>query len=264
LRSSGLVDEIYKIASSQLEGEEKRDAILTGKATSLLGICGLSLTVAFSFGGILLQYPQHLAGLGQAGAGIAVIAFGLSLLLGLGGSFMALRGLQVIANFESVNESDVFNPDELSAIDGEWEAAYLAKADGDSADPEVVAVTRYKRFLTAHIWGIYQRTFDLLETKASRIAAAQKLYFSFIMLLILIGAAVSISAFQRIGAAPPRSVTEVRVTCDSPPRVGVASQSSSAASANGSPVDASATVVHDAGTASPMPDQSAPHLKQAP
>lgn len=193
LRSHAIVDQLYEGAVGQLEDEEKRDAVLTAKATTLLGISGLSLTVAFTFGGLLLQSPERLSGLGRIGGDGVVIAFGLSLLFGLGGSFMALRGLKV-KHFEHVNEESIFDTDVLKDADTDWEKAWATSP----VAADRAALSLYRRFLTAHIWGIYQRNFERLERKAETIKWAQRLYFTFVLALMVIGVAIATSAFFRI------------------------------------------------------------------
>ena len=51
LESPALIDELHSIALRQNDAEDKRTTRIETKATALFNSAGLSLTVAFTFGG---------------------------------------------------------------------------------------------------------------------------------------------------------------------------------------------------------------------
>jgi hypothetical protein len=201
LRSESIVDDIYGIAKQQLDDEDKRDGVLTAKANTVLGASGLSLTVAFTFGGLLLQHPETVV----VGFGLVVFAFAIAMVLGLLASYFALRGLR-IGQFEYVNEASVFDQDNLRDTDNAYDSAW-ERSKRDPAAADRAAVTVYRRFLAAHLWGIYQRTFEKLEAKAENVKWAQRLYVGFLGAIMVIGmvltAAVGIAGRPTIGSAAP-------------------------------------------------------------
>ncbi len=212
LRSHLVVDEIYEIAKQQLDSEERRDGVLAGKAASLLGIGGLSVTLAFTFGGLVLQHPEHWAGLGPYGFRVLTILFVVALALGMAGGLMALWVLKV-RTFETVNEADVFSSGELEDGEREWETAWQKDPSGTGADPspDIVARSRYRRYLLVHYWTIYRRNRQRLEEKARWLLLGQKLYFAFMVALMLIGIGVAVAAFRR--SSTPVEAMAIVSTC---------------------------------------------------
>jgi hypothetical protein len=196
-----VVDEICEIARQQLDSEERRDGVLAGKAASLLGIGGLSVTLAFAFGSLVLQHPEQWAGLGTFAFRLLTIVFGIALALGIAGSLMALWVLKV-RPFETVNEADVFCRDELADVERERESACQRIVGGAPGDPspDIVAQSRYRRYLLVHYWTIYRRNRQRLEEKACWLLRGQKLHFAFMVALMLIGTGVAVAAFRRSGA----------------------------------------------------------------
>jgi len=70
LNSATIVDDLHALALRQIQAEDQRESRLDAKAQGLLITSGLSLTVAFTFGGMLLEHPDYLDALSNAiGAG---------------------------------------------------------------------------------------------------------------------------------------------------------------------------------------------------
>src|SRR6266545_6559320 len=104
LRSAKLVDEVYDLAKRQMASEDRRETNLSAKAVSLLSVTGLSLTVAFTFGGVLLQRPAYLAALGPWRTPLVVVPYAFALLSGMAASWYALRSLKVRPDYREVSE----------------------------------------------------------------------------------------------------------------------------------------------------------------
>ena len=158
LKSKALVDEIQSVARGQIDADEQRSVRLDSKAQTLLTTAGLSLTVAFSFGGFMLQHPETLACLGRWGDVVAVL-YGFALALGLASSWFAMHAMLIRSAHRGVDIEDALNVDELR--------------DADKEPDDDAAVRRYKRYMAAHYWVIYQSNFCVNEDKATTVGRGQ-------------------------------------------------------------------------------------------
>lgn len=207
LRSHSAVDEIYQIAQQQLDDEDKRDSGLTTKANTMLGAAGLSTTVAFSFGAFLLQHPELMS----TGYCLAVGLFILSIICGLLASVLALCSLR-ISGYEYVNETAVFNEDNFRDVNAAFDVGWKANPPNtreEAADRAALSV--FRRYLAAHLWGIYQRTHPKLERKAETVKWAQRLYIAFLFMILGLALTLSAAALAR-RTAPDKVGVPLKVT----------------------------------------------------
>ena len=191
LRSSALVEELHAIVLRQLQAEDVRESRLDGKAQTLLGTSGLAVTVAFTFGGLLLEHTEYLKSLGDLGFGrspiyVVLFLYVLALILGLVSSFYAIGALYIRDHYRAVSERDILLPSELSAADE-------LETDDDSR-------WRYRRYVTAHYWQIWQRHHAVHEGKARKIKRGQGFFLAFLASLLLIGFALAVCARAKIQA----------------------------------------------------------------
>jgi hypothetical protein len=196
LNDEHLVDEVYSIAKRQLDIEERRDAVLNQKATSLLGVLGLSVTVTFTFGSMLLDRPALRGG----GHGIVLWSYTAALAFGVMGSFFALLALLVRGTYRDVEEAEVFGPE-------------LKGADGRPGQPAV-----YRRFLAAHLWLIYRANSKEHDKKAKRIRIGQVFLFLFLLALLPIGGAMTLVISTSQPPTPsPKAEAPARATPEPAP-----------------------------------------------
>lgn len=193
LNSDVLVDQVFAATLRQMQSEDQREGRLDAKAQGLLGTAGLSLTVAFTFGGILLQHPEYIGD--GVRPWIMSIAYGMALVLGLTSSIFALRALWVRGS-KGISERDVFNETELLA--GDW-------TDGSDGN----GVNRYKRFMVAHIWQVYQTHADNNASKAGDVKRGQWFFIAFLVSLLLIGGGMAEAAFEKLHA-PTTSASDTK------------------------------------------------------
>ena len=113
LNSTELISQIYEVALRVLDGDDKRGTSLDGKATSLLGAVGLSLTVAFTFGGTLVEHPERFSAIGPSTYKVMVVLYALSLLSGLLAGFYAIRSLRIRPH-RAIDELDFLRADVLA------------------------------------------------------------------------------------------------------------------------------------------------------
>jgi hypothetical protein len=233
LASPDLVEELYKLSKEFLASEAARENNLNGKATSLLTASGLSLTVAFTFGGLLLQHPEYLDSWNEPWPYVVPSLYGFALLMGLSASGIAVRSLLIRDDYKGIAEEDVFNPEVLansdsldfvslpapaeskgalpkqvesqedaSSLVSQEQEAVTVSADGQhSADQKPAypksGTTYYRRFITAHLWQIAQEHFRIHEDKAKRIKLGQVLFLLFLVVLGAIGVILAGIAFSQ-------------------------------------------------------------------
>jgi hypothetical protein len=185
LHSPLLVKELHETTLRQIQSETGRQTRLDGKATSLLTATGLSLTVAFAFGGqILIAHADKLKAYGHRWWIAVVVTYSLAVLSGLFASFFATWALRVHGAHGTVSEDNVFNDDVLKAAD---------QADAEHSDDPVkaaaardVGLTNYRRYITIHLWHIVQVQHQIQEKKASIIRYGQLCFMAFLVSLVII------------------------------------------------------------------------------
>ena len=197
--SPGLVEEIQAIAIRQNQLEEARESRLDAKSGGLLGTASLSLTVAFTFGGLLLQHPDFLKPLGPWCARAVLVAYVVALVLGLSAVLWAVRALFVSEEYQALSDEAVFNDDELRFCDQKYLAS---KADENVADESRLI---YRRYITVPLWEMYRAHQAIHERKAKTIGWGQRMFFGFLSVLIVIGALMTYAAYEqyaKVEAAP--------------------------------------------------------------
>jgi hypothetical protein len=193
LNSKDLVDHIHTISLRLLDGDDKRGSALDSKATSLLGAVGLSLTVAFTFGGTLLEHPERFSGIGLLVYKAVVSIYAIALLSGIVAGYFALRALQIRAH-RGIDEQDFLRSDVLY----------------ESETEETGGVTFYKRYLVAHYLNISHQNTVVYDDKAFRIQIGQRFFFLFLLVLLFIGGAMVWSAFG-LSSLPPSAKANLTV-----------------------------------------------------
>jgi hypothetical protein len=189
LKSIGVIEEIHALALRQIATEEQRESRLDGKAQGLLISASLALTVAFTFGGLLLQHPEYLDPLreieflGRSAAWAVVACYSVALLSGLAASYVAIRALYVRADYQGVDEHALLGKGILDIVDDQ---------PGDGA------LAAYRRYAAAHYWQIAQHNSDIHEAKADRIKLGQRLFIGFLACLMLIGLGLGYSAYEKV------------------------------------------------------------------
>jgi hypothetical protein len=181
VNSPALAEQLHSVSIRLNDSEDKRQQNLNAKAQGLLTAAGLSLTVAFTFGGLLLKDKSILFPIGswlsQATAG----AYGLALMCGLLASVFATKALLVTDDYRGVRERDILSRGELDEC--------------DAIEDEPKCRARFHRYATAHYWQIWQKTKLLHERKAITIKCGQYAFLGFLMLLLMISFALAYSAF---------------------------------------------------------------------
>lgn len=172
LNWSGLVSEVYNLVQRQATAEAARQARLDAKATSLLSTVGLSLTVSFAVGGLLLSQSVKFPGVGHTRATIVLVGFVVAVAFGLIAGGFAIRALLVNDRHKSLGEESIFNEDALRL------------ADEQETDEQSVSV--YRRFMTVQLWRVARTAGDIQTNKSQHIKKGQLCFGGFLLTLLSI------------------------------------------------------------------------------
>jgi hypothetical protein len=202
--SPTIVEEVLKAIKDGHASEIARETALNGKAASLLTACGLSVTVAFTFGGLLLGHPEFPHLLKSPLAYALPAAYVLALASGFVASWFATSALLIRASDHGLSESVILDDDVLQKADS-WEfattfssAAGESRAEGANASlPPKTGTAIYQRNLASHLWQIRQTLVISNETRASQIRTGQQWFRVFLGSLTAIGLGLALITFQQ-------------------------------------------------------------------
>ena len=183
LRNTKLVKELYETAQRQLKAESERQTRLDSKATGLLTVVGLSLTVVFTFGGQFVwgQAP-HLRGYPH-GWPVILTALGIAIAAGLFAGAFAMLALRVRGSYMTMSNATIFNEPALADADTTKEE----DAGTNRTNEEEKRLARYQRYLLIDMWTIAQNHYRTHERKAHLIRIGQGFYALFLAAMITIG-----------------------------------------------------------------------------
>jgi hypothetical protein len=176
--SSGIVDEVYNLSKRFVDDERARQGRLDAKATSLLTVVGLSLTVAFNFGGQLLT-GGPLKGVPHK---IAAGAFCAALLAGFVAAIFALATLLVKGGAPGMDRGAVFN------VAGFARLAELKTTENKDD------VAGYKASVAAHLWRMGDLNRTLQSRKATLVKIGQVSFGVFLVALLVVFVALGYAA----------------------------------------------------------------------
>ncbi len=177
--SPELVQELFTIAQGQVVTEAGRQSRLDAKANSLLTATGLSLTVAFTFGGLLITQAKAFYIIG------VTVAFAAAVTCGFVAAIHAVVGLRVTDRYRSVDEENVFDSEILRTADDP--ASAIDGLDGLEAPAKrAYGVMEYRKFLVPHLWAIILQHRQVHEDKARLIKRGQGFFIAFLGALVLV------------------------------------------------------------------------------
>lgn len=236
LFSTELVSEIFKTAQRQVEGEDRREGLLTTKAGSLLGQAGLCLTIASGIGGLLFQTGGLAERLGRGWFVTIVLLYVITLSTGACSILTALRVIKVRADYEGIDENVIFNTTELLAADEAVAAAHSRRPMDVQSEhtvdwgkslgtAEIAAITRYRRYLIPHLWQIQRKHFAIHEQKAKTLLCGQQLFGKFVLSLGMLGLSVLLALIDpalrgpTIPSQPPPTQMASLPMFSTPPKI---------------------------------------------
>ncbi|MBA7529706.1 hypothetical protein ES705_21904 [subsurface metagenome] len=154
----GIIDDIYNMALTLFESEEKRMKVIDTKGNYIMGIAGIALSLMFALAG---YHPDRISS-----SQVILVLYFITFMSFIGSLMTALYVIAPRSDYKTVNEENLFNKKEIN--------------EGQNV---------YRRFITTHIWTIFQNNFRINERKGRRLRWAYRLLSvsnSFFILLVLL------------------------------------------------------------------------------
>jgi len=171
-----------KLSLRQLEAEERRYAILVGKAQSIVGQASVAVGLVSSLiGGVFLREGKGLRVLAPTLAPYIALSVVVSIGLGILAVLVAAFAQRVTKTRE-LSMDDILSKEEL-------EVAHNTLTGRRQPDP--AALQRYRRFVTAHIWLVRARLVARHGSIANQVMVAQWLFWAFVATAGLAGILMS-------------------------------------------------------------------------
>jgi hypothetical protein len=163
LASPPLVKVVLATVKDQAVGAAARQARMDGKATSMLGAVGLSLTLLVS--ALVVNRGQP-----RSSSPFAYFLVTMAVLTALFSAFYALRALRV-RNVKVLDKDEVLDRDILSEAD-------------DCGDDE--GATLYERHIAFRLWLTVESMMSLQKQRADYLLWAQYAYFIFVAIVAVL------------------------------------------------------------------------------
>lgn len=172
-----VINTIYDICHDSLSKEDDRSKVLDTKGATLLGISGLSSSVVFTLGGILIEKIEN-APLAYIGCPIPWLVFfyvssSITLLLSL---LYALLSVKMRSDWRWLRDQDIFRQDMIEE-----------------------GIGPYKRYMATHFWKIFQNNFEINERKGAILRRGHVLFFLALLQMLPIIIIIGLYAYERGG-----------------------------------------------------------------
>jgi hypothetical protein len=150
-----VIKEIYKIVFDMLYEENERSKQIDSKGSSFIGLIGLSTSLVFSLGGLLIEKITnvHLPVIGCPMPLLVTFYFTTSITLLLS-IFYSYYAIKIRSNWRWLNDVDIFQ----EAVLKEESANY------------------YRRYMITHAWTVFRTNFKVNETKGKFLKYSQALF----------------------------------------------------------------------------------------
>lgn len=183
IKDKEVIGSVYSICLDLLYKEEDRSKSLDTKGSTLLGVSGLTSTVVFSLGGLLIEKVSNipLPIIGRVLPLLCLLYVTSSITL-LGCILTAVLAIKARSDWRWVDDEDVFRSDVISTdVDG------------------------YKRYLSAHYWSIKNNNFKINEQKGKRLIRGYWLFFIALIQILLIVVIIGLYSYTKGVSAMPDS-----------------------------------------------------------
>lgn len=174
---SKIIDTIHKTCLDLMGGEDERTKLIDTKGSALLGMSGLSASVVFSLGGILIEkvsnVPLPIIGCPIPWLVLFYITSSLTLLFAI---LFALLAVRSRSDWRTMKDEDIFSTEMMEA-----------------------GINPYKRYIAVHAWKIYQNNFKVNEEKAVRLKIGHWLFLMALLQLLPIILIIGLYAYMRGG-----------------------------------------------------------------
>ena len=174
---SKIIDTIHKTCLDLLTDEDDRTKLIDTKGSALLGMSGLSASIVFSLGGILIEKisntPLPIIGCPIPWLVLFYITSSLTLLLSI---LFALLAIRSRSDWRSMKDEDIFRADMIRE-----------------------GINPYKRYMTVHAWKIYTNNFIVNEKKGKNLKIGHLLFFIALLQLLPIILIIGLYAYLKGG-----------------------------------------------------------------
>ena len=172
-----IIETIHGMCLDLVYKEDDRTKSLDAKASTLLGMSGLSSSVVFTLGGLLIDKISNIS-LPLIGCPLPWLVFfyissSATLLLSI---LFALLSVMARSDWRYFKDADIFQGDMIDA--GE---------------------RPYKRYLSVHAWKIFQNNFAINEKKGSLLRKGHLLFFAGLAQLLPIIIIIAAYTFAKGG-----------------------------------------------------------------
>jgi hypothetical protein len=172
-----LINEIYDIYFRKLSHCDKNTEVIDAKASSLIGLIGISLSLVFSIGGIIIEKITNvnlpLLGYPIPWLVLFYISSTITFIIALIFSYNSVRAR---SNWKRLGDEDIFKKD-------------MIEAGGNT----------YKRYMITHVLKVYKNNHLINEIKGQCLKKAQLIFMAALLQLLPIVAVISLYALEKNG-----------------------------------------------------------------
>jgi hypothetical protein len=183
--------QLHAVQQKRFQDEEARGVRLESKATGLISVNALTLTLVSSVGiGVLLQ-----AGSKLGWSLIVAVPFLVSVWLGLRTGWLALEAVKV-RDHHKLSDEDIFPDDVLTDADAVANQEGESK-DGEKKDREKDGLALYHRYSIACLSKLLRKDATVNDQKAAHLEHAQTTFKNFIVSVGILGFVSALIAIIR-------------------------------------------------------------------
>jgi hypothetical protein len=176
--NGGLIDEIHKTVSGMLYEENERQKQIDTKRASSIAVVGLSTSLVFSLGGLLIEKITNVS-LPIIGCPIPWLVLfyfttSITLLLSM---LLAYQAIKARSDWVWFSEQDIFNQEVLKEDQTDY----------------------YKRYMITHMWKLYRNNFGINQMKGESLKCSQLFFILGLIQLMPIIAIISLYTLNKGG-----------------------------------------------------------------
>lgn len=175
IEDEAVITAVYGVCLDLLYKEEERAKNLDTKGSTLLGVSGLTSTVVFSLGGLLIEKVSNLE-LPVIGKPLPILSslYVTSSITLLACILMAVLAIRARSDWKWIDDNDVFH-------------------DGIIAG----SINEYKRYLAVHYWSIKSKNFHINESKGKTLRAGYWLFFAALIQILPIVSIIGLYSYTK-------------------------------------------------------------------
>ena len=162
IEDSATIEDIYQTCLRLLSDEYEQTSKIDGKATSLFGMIGVTITLVFSVGALVIGEICKMAPPVPKCIPWLATFYVLATFLEFVSIFMVLGSMRVRSDWRAISDKSLFRKDVIEK--------------GNDF---------FRRYMITHMWRIYTNNYRINERKAKMLYLGQLFYFISIVFLFL-------------------------------------------------------------------------------